>query len=271
MVQQLYDSSTLIEYPETDGQPMTESDATRTYMIYCIAALRAFFQSRPQIYVSGNLFIYYEEGKPKQNISPDVFVIFGVSKRERRSYKTWQENNKVPAFVLELTSKSTKKQDEETKPELYSQLGIQEYFQYDPTGDYLKPQLKGQTLVNGTYQPMAPQTLSDGSIAIASQVLGLELKLLPATATSLRPSFIGPLNRELRFIDPSTGTQLLTYEESERSRLQAEQAVGEAQHRLEQAEKQVQEERQQAEEERQRAERLAAHLRSLGVDPDTLT
>ena len=88
MVQQLYNSSSLIEYPETDGQPMTESDATRTYMIYCIAALRAFFQSRPQIYVSGNLFIYYEEGNPKQSILPDVFVIFGVSKRERRSYKT---------------------------------------------------------------------------------------------------------------------------------------------------------------------------------------
>ena len=257
MVQQLYDPSPIIEYPETDGQPMTESDATRTYMIYCIAALRAFFQSRPQIYVSGNLFIYYEEGNPKQNISPDVFVIFGVSKRERRSYKTWQENDKVPAFVLELTSKSTKKQDEETKPELYSQLGIQEYFQYDPTGDYLKPQLKGQTLVNGTYQPIAPQTLPDGSLTLTSQVLGLELTLLPAAVTSLLPSSIGPLTRELRFIDPGTGTQLLTYEESERSRLQAEQQVGEA--------------RQQAEEERQRAERLAAHLRSLGVDPDTLT
>ena len=176
----------------------------------------------------------------------------------------------MPAFVLELTSKSTKKQDEETKPLLYSQLGIQEYFQYDPTGDYLEPQLKGQALVNGIYQPIAPQTLPDGSLTIASQSLGLELKLLSA-ATSLRPS-IGPLTRELRFIDPSTGTQLLTYEESERfphgkalpTRLQAEQDVGEAQHRIEQAEKQ-------AEAERQRAERLAAHLRSLGIDPDTLT
>ena len=192
-------------------------------------------------------------------------MIFGVSKRSRRSYKTWQENNKVPAFVLELTSKTAKKQDEETKPLLYSQLGIQEYFQYDPTGDYLKPQLKGQTLVNGTYQAIAPQTLTDGSITIASQVLGLDLRLLPLSAPSLLPASIGPLTRELRFIDPSTGTQLLTYEESERfpyrkalpTRLQAEQQVGEA--------------RQQAEEERQRAERLAAHLRSLGIDPDTLT
>ena len=278
MVQHLYDASTLIEYPETDGQPMKESDATRTYMIYCIAALRAFFQSRPQIYVSGNLFIYYEEGTPTKNISPDVFVIFGVSKRERRSYKTWQENNKVPSFVLELTSKTTKKQDEETKPLLYSQLGIQEYFQYDPTGDYLKPQLKGQTLVNGTYQPIAPQTLTDGSIVIVSQVLGLDLKLLPSATQSWRSSSIGSLTRELRFIDPGTGTQLLTYDESERSRLQAEQEVGDTRHQIEYVKQQAETERQRAEEQQQRAEeewqraeRLAAHLRSLGIDPDTLT
>jgi hypothetical protein len=50
-------SSPPIEYPETDGQPMTESDATRSYLIYCVAALRLFFQSRPRIYASGNLFI----------------------------------------------------------------------------------------------------------------------------------------------------------------------------------------------------------------------
>ena len=263
MVQQPYVPFPAIKYSETDGQPITESDATRNYMIYCIAALRAFFQSRPQVYVSGNLFIYFEEGNASQNISPDVFVVFGVSKRERRSYKTWQESGKLPAFILELTSKSTKKQDEETKPLLYSQLGIQEYFQYDPTGGYLQSQLKGQILVNGVYQPIAAQTLTDGSVAIASQVLGLELRLLPLTVTSLLPSTIAPLARELRFFDSSTGTQLLTYVESERSRIQAEQAVGEARHRIEQAE-------QIADEERQRAERLAAHLRSLGVDPDTL-
>ncbi len=129
----------LIDYPETDGQPMTESDATRAYLIYCISALRLFFQSRPQVYVSGNLFIYYEEGKPQKSILPDVFVVFGVSKRERRSYKTWQEGGKLPSFVLEITSLTTQKQDEEAKPNLYASLGIQEYFQYDPTGDYLKP------------------------------------------------------------------------------------------------------------------------------------
>ncbi|MEM0979336.1 MAG: hypothetical protein AAGH78_03585 [Cyanobacteria bacterium P01_H01_bin.58] len=54
MVQQPYVPSPAIEYPETDGQPMTESDATRTYMIYCIAALQSFFQGQPQISNDGN-------------------------------------------------------------------------------------------------------------------------------------------------------------------------------------------------------------------------
>ncbi len=255
MVQQPRAPFAPIEYPETDGQPMTESDATRNYMVYCIAALQLFFQSRPRVYVSGNLFIYYEQGQPSQTISPDVFVIFGVNNRERRSYKAWQEGGKLPSFILELTSKSTKKQDEETKPELYRQLGVQEYFQYDPTGDYLQPQLKGQRLsvngesVNGGYEPIEAHTLADGTVSLSSRVLGLDLRLLPPSTTSFLPSPIGPLTRELRLFDPATGAQLLTYAESEQLRSQAEQVAAE---------------------ERQRAERLAEHLRSLGVDPDTI-
>ena len=89
-----------IIYPDTDGQPMTESDATRDYLIYGVEVLRLYFKSRPNVYVSGNLFVYYEEGNPRASISPDVFVIFGVSNRQRRSYKTWQEDGKLPSFVL---------------------------------------------------------------------------------------------------------------------------------------------------------------------------
>mgnify|MGYP001803695427 CR=1 FL=1 len=37
-------------YPDTDGQPMSESDATRDYLIYSVEVLRLFFQSRRQVY-----------------------------------------------------------------------------------------------------------------------------------------------------------------------------------------------------------------------------
>lgn len=254
---------TSIDYPDSDGQPMTESDATRTYLIYCVAALRLFFQSRPQVYVSGNLFIYYQEGDSSKNISPDVFVIFGVSKRERRSYKTWQEGGKLPSFVLELTSKTTKKQDEETKPDLYRQLGVQEYFQYDPTGDYLKPQLKGQRLVHGSYEPIPPQTLADGTISLTSQVLRLDLRLLPPAPSVFWTEPLGPIVRELRLVDPQTGMQLLTYEESEQARQAAEQAQQAAEQAQQAAEQAQQAAEQSALRDRQRAEAAEQALLAL--------
>jgi len=62
------------------------------------------------VYVSGNLFIYYEQGNPKV-VAPDVFVVFGVARRDRFSYKLWQESNK-PDFILEITKKSTLSEDQ---------------------------------------------------------------------------------------------------------------------------------------------------------------
>jgi len=249
-----------IIYPDCDGEPMSESDATRDYLIYCVEVLRLYFHSRRNIYVSGNLFIYYQEGSPRAVFSPDVFVIFGVSHRQRRSYKTWQEGGKLPSFVMEITSFTTQKQDETEKPQLYASLGVQEYFQYDPTADYLKPQLKGSHLVNGTYQPLPMETTADGVPFIHSPVLGLDLQLVTADPLSLA---VVPLPKELRFYDPQTSLRLLNRQETEQAKEKAEQERDLAQHQLE-------EERQRAEEERQRADRLAERLRALGVDPEHL-
>jgi Uma2 family endonuclease len=239
-------SSSPIIYPESDGQPMTESDATRDYLIYCVEVLRLFFQSRRQVYVSGNLFIYYEEGNPRAALSPDVFVIFGVNNRQRRSYKAWQEGGKLPSFILEVTSMTTRKQDEVEKPRLYARLGVEEYFQYDPTADYLKPQLKGRRLVNGEYQPLPLEATTDGTPFIYSAVLGLDLRLLTPTQQALG---IAPLPKELRFFDPQTGQKLLSRDEVEQERELVLQERDLAQ---------------------QQAERLAQKLRELGVDPDSL-
>jgi Uma2 family endonuclease len=244
-----------IIYPDCDDQPMSESDATRDYLIYSVEVLRLYFQSRQQIYVSGNLFIYYQEGNPQAAISPDVFVIFGVSNRQRRSYKTWQEGDKLPAFILEVTSLSTKKRDQVEKPQLYASLGVQEYFQYDPTADYLKPQLQGSHLVNGVYQPLPLQQTANTAF-IHSSVLGLDLQLQAPSQPTLG---IVPLPKELRFYDPQAGLKLLNRREAEQLRRQIEQERDQAQEERDQA----QQERDQAQ---QRAERLAAQLRALGVD-----
>jgi Uma2 family endonuclease len=249
-----------IIYPETDGQPMTESDATRDHLLYCVAVLQNYFKSRRGVYVSGNLFIYYQEGSPKQVISPDVFVVFGVNQRKRKSYKTWEEGGQLPQFILEVTSSSTRRQDEVAKPELYARLGVQEYFQYDPTGDYLTPQLKGQRLVNGVYQPLEVGQNWLGLDCIHSQALGLDLCLeLP-----LEGSGCG-----LRLYDPATREKLLSYEELAQSRQDAQQEILLERQQTEVERQRAEVEGQKAAAERQRAERFAERLRSLGIDPET--
>ncbi len=93
-------SPTQIEYPDEDGKPMAEGDVQCSYLTYARNALRIYFQNRSDVYVAGNLFIYYEEGNPEAVVAPDVFVVFGVENRDRGSYKTWQEQHKTPNFVL---------------------------------------------------------------------------------------------------------------------------------------------------------------------------
>ena len=191
---------TPIIYPETDGKPMTESDITRDYLFYAVDVLQYYFRHQDNVYVSGNLYIYYEQGVPDAVVSPDVFVIFGVGNHKRTSYKIWEENDKTPSWVLEVTSASTRNADSKEKPPKYAGMGVAEYFQYDPTGDYLKPhQLKGFRLVDGKYEPMPLEFLEDGVISICSEVLGLELRVISG---------------ELRFYDPVAEELLPPYSQT---------------------------------------------------------
>ena len=186
-----------IDYPSSDGKPMAESDAQRIPLTYAVDALRHYFRNDPDVYVSGNLLIYYEEGNPKRRVAPDVFVVFGARAGRRPSYKLWEEP-KAPDFVLEITSPKTWRQDQTAKRELYRRLGVQEYWQYDPTGTYLEPPLQGLALVAGEYEPLP---------ALRSAVLGLELRLV---------------EQGLRFHDPRTGEYLRDLAESEDGREAAE-------------------------------------------------
>ena len=231
--------STEIDYPDSDGLPMAESDAARDYLIYGVDALSLYFQHDTQVYVSGNIFVYYQQGQPKSVISPDVLVSFGVEKKQRRSYKTWEEQDHFPDFVLEITSKSTVHEDHGIKKGLYAHLGAKEYFQYDPTADYIDPALQGYALINGNYLPITANH-QQHYYALKSQVLGLELHLQTDTG-------------EMRFYDPQTKRYLRSYLEAEQALSTAEQALFTA------------------EQEKQaaiaKAEQLAEQLRALGIDP----
>ncbi|ELR99186.1 Uma2 family endonuclease [Gloeocapsa sp. PCC 73106] len=208
---------TAIVYPDGDGAPMAESDQARDHLTYSVEALQLYFQNHNNVYVSGNLFIYYERGNPSGVIAPDVFVIFGVPNHPRMSYKIWEENNHLPNFILEITSKTTQTQDLEDKPLKYARLGVQEYFQYDPTGDYLRPPLKGYSLVSGAYQEKTAASIVEQDYLLESEVLGLQLRLISS---------------KLRFYDSKTERLLPSYQEIELARQQEQLARKQAIPRL---------------------------------------
>lgn len=159
-------------YPETDGKPMAVSDRHRRILTRIIQTLENHFAQRPEVYVSGDILMYYREGHPQQVVSPDVLVTFGIGQKPRLTYKVWEEG-KVPDFVMELSSKSTHRKDLGEKMELYASLGIRDYALYDAEGLYLPTPLMGFTLVDGRYVAMSPNV--DGGIY--SEALGLEFRL----------------------------------------------------------------------------------------------
>ena len=157
-----------IVYPESDGKPMAETDVHRDLMVDFIQMLQHHFRDEP-VYVSGNLLIYYEEGNSKKSVAPDVFVVHGVAKKRRRTYRTWEEG-KTPDFVLEVSSRSTHRNDIEEKKALYAEvLEVQEYYIYDPEGE-IEPHFIGYELIDGVYHE-----IDFVDSRLPSSVLGLEL------------------------------------------------------------------------------------------------
>src|SRR3954454_12509732 len=161
-----------IEYPTGDGKPMAETDVHRDLMADLIETLKIYYAADPDVYVSGNLLLFYERGDKRKHVAPDVFVVRGVPKLPRRDhYLTWQEG-KGPDLVVELTSKSPRREDQKTKLALYRDvLKVPEYFLFDPYQEYLKPSLQGYRLVEGQYVPVEPV---EGRLP--SAVLGLDLE-----------------------------------------------------------------------------------------------
>jgi Uma2 family endonuclease len=196
-----------IYYPESDGQPMAETDLHRDEMVDLIHALKRRYRDVPDVYVTGNLFFYFAQGDPRAVVAPDLFLVKGVAKGQRRTYKLWQEG-RVPSLVIEITSDSTRDEDVTKKKLCYERLGIEEYFLHDPYGDYLDPKLQGYRLGMNRFQRIVPE--ADGSLR--SLTTGL---LFRAEGTSLRLQ------------DAQTGERLLTGDEEVARETTARQAAEE--------------------------------------------
>ena len=188
-----------IEYPESDGQPMGETDKHILLMMTLRFMLDEFFRATAQVYVGSNLMCYYVEGDPKKSISPDVFIVRGAEKGERRVYKFWEEP--APQVVIELSSRKTSKADLTTKKDIYASLGVKEYFIFDP--EYkLSPPLRVFRLHGANF---VEEILRDNRVM--SHELGLELVNDGKT---------------LRLFNPLTGEFLRTPAEETIARQEAE-------------------------------------------------
>jgi Uma2 family endonuclease len=178
-----------------------------------IQVLKDHFAGQPNVYVFGNLRLYYEEGNPRKHVAPDVFVALDVPKEPPRDYYLVWKEGKAPDFIVEITSKSTKQEDGKKKFSIYRDiLRVAEYFLFDPTEDYLDPPLQGFRLVGTEYAPIE-------SIAgrLPSAVVGLHLERD---------------GTKLRMFDPATGQRLLTRLEAREAADAARLRVAEENERL---------------------------------------
>ena len=206
-------ATTAIFYPETDGLPLPDGNYQLPLFTNAVVGLRVHFKGVEDAFVSGNTFLYYIEGDSDYSVSPDCYVVFGLSDTAKESlsikgnntYLLW-EVGKPPDFVLEIGSRSTARRDRFEKRDLYADIGVGEYWRFDGTGgDFYGEPLVGERLVNGEYQRMEMRHEDDGSVWGHSDALNLDLWWTDG---------------QLRYWNPAQGEWLRTPEESEEGRLE---------------------------------------------------
>lgn len=189
--------------PESDGKPIAETDRHRKQMTGLLDGLEDFFRDDPHVYVTGNIFFYYlDEDGERQSVSPDVMVIRGVPKKNRRYYKL-DDEGRAPEMIIELMSRSTKLEDLGSKKVLYAGLGVREYFVFDPLKEVSGIALRGFRLEEGEYVAMSGARMH-------SEMLGLDLVVEQEV---------------LRLYDPISKKYLRTHEEAEAAYRDAEGRV----------------------------------------------
>jgi Uma2 family endonuclease len=225
----------LPQVPPSDlysDEPPLESDLHLQQIILFLECLNWWWHDRNDFYASANTTIYFSEEQIKSRDfrGPDFFVVLGVERRLRKSWVVWAEGGKTPNVIIEVPSDSTADVDRNLKKQIYQDV-LKVYDYFWFDPNTLE--FAGFRLVNGHYQPLQPTDHG----WLWSEQLGL---------------FLGIYESKLRFFT------------AEGQLLPSPQEVAQ------QESQRAEQETQRAEQETQRAERLAAKLRELNIDPDTL-
>ena len=143
---------------------------------------------------------------------PDLMVVCGADRElmeEQRGYAI-DRQGKPPDFVLEVASPTTGRADYTDKRRDYERFGVVEYWRFDPSGgEYHDAALAGDRLVDGVYEPIEIEVLTEDRLRGYSESLGL---------------YVCWDEGMLRFFDPLTESYLRAHEE-DAGRAQEEEAT----------------------------------------------
>ena len=143
-----------------------------------ISLLRGRYANRSDVFTSGMVSISYKVPEDTAGFAPEFFVALDVPDADIReaspNFFIWKLG-KTPDFVVDIALPSSLENDLGRKRDIYAELGIAEYWRFDPTGGdlYGRP-LVGERLVDGEYQPYELHTESEGTAWAHSELLGLD-------------------------------------------------------------------------------------------------
>ena len=226
-----------IIYPCSDGQPMADSTIQYKLIVTIKEGCESLLKDDQNVFIAADLLWYPVEGRTDISQAPDVMVVFGRPKGDRRSYIQFREDNIPPQVVFEIRSFSDSQIKMNKKCSFYNRYGVEEYYLYDPQQN----ELTGWQRIEGMLEVIEPM---EGWI---SPRLGVRFELGSEGLEIYRPD----------------GEKFLSYSEINAERLLERRRAEEASQRAEEAS-------QRAEQEAQKAERLAAKLRELNIDPDSI-
>jgi len=242
-------TTTEIEYPDSDGEPIAENTLQFRCIHTLFGGLMELYRDRPDVFVAADLLWYPIEGNNAYRLAPDAMVVFGRPKGDRGSYMQWREEGIAPQVVFEILSPGNRAGEMENKRRFYERHGVEEYYIYDP--DRLT--LEGWLRHDDSFRPIAEM---DGWV---SPKLGIQFEFggeeLPILFPGGRPF--------------SSYGELL--ERSDRDRARAEDERARAENERARAENErVRADRESREKDSalERARRLTEQLRALGIEPE---
>ncbi|MEI7688526.1 MAG: Uma2 family endonuclease [Planctomycetota bacterium] len=246
---------TPFELPSEDGIPL-ETDWHRLEISLFVELVTLAFKPREDFFVGGNMFIYFDPQKARNNQfrGPDIFFVRDSHLNPPRPYwATWDEGGKKPNVIVELTSPSTFSKDFGVKKDVYERdLQTNEYFIFD----WPERRLWGWRLnESGRYQSIEPN--EEGRMW--SEQLGMSLG-------QWQGEYLGKTDVYLRLFDANgeliPNAMERTEAEALRADFEADRADAESR-RADVESRRADAESRRAEAERQRADALEEEIRRL--------